>query len=107
MEKLRRIQQEESLPEVGRPTRGPEGSGAAGAPATSAGVTVIWGPYAEDMGVQGMTVGAVYRLLRVPFNLATGVNALVNGRLVEPDHRLADGESLEFTRPAAEKGAVT
>jgi hypothetical protein len=33
------------------------------------------------------------------------VTALVNGRPVEADHRLAVGDVLEFTRPAGEKGA--
>jgi hypothetical protein len=68
-------------------------------------VQVIAGPTAESLELAGMSVGEAYGLLRVPFNLAPMVTALVNGRPVEADHRLALGDVLEFTRPAGEKGA--
>jgi hypothetical protein len=56
------------------------------------------------MAVQGMTVQAVYQLLQAPFNIAPQVTALVDGRTVDGNHRLAAGEALEFIRHAAEKG---
>ena len=104
MEKLRRIQQEEDFaPELPRP-RPPEGPEGPGTPAAPAGVRITWGPTVDDMAVQGMTVRAVYQLLQAPFNIAPQVTALVDGRTVDGDHRLAAGEALEFIRHAAEKG---
>jgi hypothetical protein len=103
MEKLRRIQQEEFAPELPLP-RHSEGAEGPGTPAAAAGVRITWGPTVDDMAVQGMTVQAVYQLLQAPFNIAPQVAALVDGRTVDGNHRLAAGEALEFIRHAAEKG---
>jgi hypothetical protein len=69
-----------------------------------ASVQVIWGSTTETLELAEMSVGAVFRMLRAPFNIAPAVTALVNGDPVGPDHLLQAGDELEFARPAGEKG---
>ena len=101
MQKLRRLQQEEPAPAG----PGPQEPRSASASPVTPGVTFVWGSQCLTLEIQGMTVGDAWRALREPYNVAPGVNALVNGRLADPEHRLSEGELLEFIRPAGEKGA--
>ena len=101
MESLRRRSQEETvrpLPPVGSATP------AADTPLAPTSVQVIWGPMVEHMSVGGMTAGEVRALLQRPYNIPPQAAALVNGQPVAPEHRLAAGDTLEFARPAGEKG---
>jgi len=70
-------------------------------------VQVTWGPVIEHMALAGMTVGAARDLLRPTMNIAPNAITLVDGRRVTAQHRLAAGETLEFTREGGEKGAAT
>ena len=102
-ESLRRRQAENPTPptpaEQACPPEIPE------VPAPPASVQVIFGPMADRMDVQGMTVGEAYGLLRHTLNLPDGnVTALVNGEESNGDRRLQAGETLEFVRIAGEKG---
>lgn len=104
MEKILRRSKQQSTPAIeltpgavpvqeGEPCREPVG------------VQVIWGALTERMELEGMTVADAERLLRGPFRIAPRSRAVVNGRPVALDHRLAAGEVLEFVRRAGEKGA--
>lgn len=68
-------------------------------------VTVHWGAFVDTMAVGGMTVADVRRLLYRPHNIPPHANAFVNGNEVDGTHRLAPGDTLEFSREAGEKGA--
>ncbi len=110
MERLRRRSRDEHRPE---PLELPLGVSATGPeevrveqPGAGESVTVVWGAMSEQLDVGSLTVEEVYRLLRDPFRIAPGVRARVNGKAIEPSHRLAQGDTLEFTRPAGEKGAA-
>ena len=104
MDRLRRNQHDEtatiaSLTDPGRL--------AAAVGAGAGGIEVISGPFTERVQAANMTVGEIFRLLRVPFNIAPQAAAIVNGDLATPDRRLADGDTLEFARRAGEKGSAS
>ncbi len=69
-------------------------------------VTVHWGAFVDTMAVGGMTVADVRRLLHRPHNIPPHADAFVNGHEVDGTHRLAPGDTLEFSREAGEKGAA-
>ena len=100
MERLRRHRREETAAGPGAPD-----TGGLGAATAAGGIQVIWGPLTDRIEAANMTVGEIFRLLRVPFNIAPQAAALVNGELADPDRRLAEGDTLEFARRAGEKGA--
>ena len=104
MENLRRRRPREPHPRVAHPP-GANGPNESDTPEIRAGVEIIWGPFADRMNIAGMTVEAVYRLLQEPLNLAPGVTVQLNGRgLTNPGRQLSEGDTLEFIRPAGEKG---
>lgn len=82
------------------------GSGGAAATPAPAGVRFLWGSVEEQMDLEGLTVEAIYRMLREPYRIAPAVRAVVNGREVTADHTLRCGDVVEFIRPAGEKGAA-
>jgi hypothetical protein len=101
MERLRRRSQEETarpLPPAASTTP------AADTLLAPTSVQVVWGPMVEQMTVGGMTAGEVRALLQRPYNIPPQATALVNGQPVAPEYRLAPGDTLEFARPAGEKG---
>ena len=72
---------------------------------TSGTVQVTWGALIDDLEVAGMTVGEVQTLLQAAYNLAPGVQIIVNGDEADEDTVLGTGDALEFVRAAGEKGA--
>jgi len=74
-------------------------------PAPEQRVQVQWGAMTEWMDLAGMTVGEALQMLQRPYRIAPDVLALVGGRQVTREHRLAAGEELELVRLAGEKGA--
>jgi len=74
---------------------------------TITGVQIIHG--ANDgrfAGLPGLPVRTVYRSLADPFNIPVNATARVNGVIVGPEHRLADGDVLEFCRRWGMKGTL-
>ncbi len=104
MERLRRYEEEE--PFASPPPEQRRGSDAPlEAPVQPTTVQVIWGPMVEQMAVGGMNVGEVRALLQRAYNIPPHAEALIDGRRVTAQHRLAPGQTLEFVRMAGEKGA--
>jgi hypothetical protein len=71
---------------------------------TSSLVEVIAGPIKKEMNISGMTVKDAYKALRDPLNIPSGVTALLDGKIADPEARLRPGSCLEFVKPAGEKG---
>jgi hypothetical protein len=69
-------------------------------------VQVIFGAVMDDLEVAGMSVGEARNLLNVPYNIAPNAFVTLNGFEADDDTRLAEGDVLEFVRPAGEKGVA-
>ena len=68
-------------------------------------IKVTCGANTEEYGnIEGKSVGEVRRTLRDILNIPEGARALVNGETVEDNYKLALGDSLEFVKPAGQKG---
>ena len=68
-------------------------------------IDVISGTMTDHLEAGGMSVGDVFRVLRVPWSIAPDAAALVNGRPANADQMLLRGDVLEFARAGGEKGA--
>ena len=71
---------------------------------TSGTVQITWGALIDDLEVAGMTVGQVQALLQAAYNLAPGVQLIVNEEDADEDTVLVAGDALEFVRAVGEKG---
>ena len=69
-------------------------------------VQVIWGAMTQQLDLAEMTVRDAHQLLTAPYHIPPGVQALVNGVAVDPDHALGVNDTLEFARAAGEKGGA-
>ena len=67
-------------------------------------VTVASGPYAEQLPVANMTVGAVRARFRDRFDIDPRSQAVLGGHEVGDDIRVQPGQVLMFVRRAGEKG---
>ena len=105
MERQRRARREEPRRVIPRPEAADSSAGTAAAPAPAA-VQVIFGPVAQSMDLQSMSVGDAYNLLQHTLNIPTAqVTALVDGQEADASRILELGQTLEFVRMAGEKGA--
>jgi hypothetical protein len=67
-------------------------------------VTVMSGPYAEQLPVGNMTVGEIRRRFRDRFDIAPNSQATLDGHEVGDDTVVRAGQVLSFIRHAGEKG---
>ena len=69
-------------------------------------VTVVHGPYAEQLPAGGSTVGDIRRRYRDRFDIDPESLAVLDGDVVDDDTVVRAGQLLRFSRKAGEKGAV-
>ncbi len=68
-------------------------------------IKVTCGANSEEYGnIEGKTVGEVRKTLRDILNIPDGARALVQGEEVDDSYVLEVGDSLEFVKPAGQKG---
>ncbi|TWT64414.1 hypothetical protein [Rubinisphaera italica] len=67
-------------------------------------VHLIYGVNQHSCSAEGKTIAFVSSQLQHVFNLPPSPQFLVNGRQVNADHVLADGEQLEFVKEFGQKG---
>ena len=71
---------------------------------TTSTIRVSAGASYGNYEVVGKTVGDVMRMLSEVLNIDSGASPLVNGDQVSMDYVLKDDDSLEFLKPAGDKG---
>ncbi len=67
-------------------------------------VQITHGVNQQRFPAEGKTVAFISSQLKHAFNLPPSPQQLVNGRAVDPNHVLADGDQLEFVRERGRKG---
>lgn len=67
-------------------------------------IRVSCGASSGDFGVSGKTVGAVAEFLKEILNIPTMSKGIVNGKEAKDSYLLDDGDTLEFIKPAGDKG---
>lgn len=67
-------------------------------------VKVINGVNEISAPLEGRTIREVGQMLAQPLNIDPSAQPTVNGTVVGCDHQLADGDELEFVKPAGTKG---
>ena len=106
MERLRRRREEPNRPATVQPVPAPAPTpveGAAVLPRT--GVEVVFGPFAESMDLEGMTLEAAVALVRRGLNVPPELRPLLNGTEdPDPQQTLELGDHVEFVRSSGEKG---
>jgi len=71
---------------------------------TTTTIRVSCGASTGNFNVVGRSVSAVSEFLREVLNIDKMASGLVNGKTVNPEYVLRDGDSLEFIKPAGSKG---
>lgn len=66
--------------------------------------TVRYGSHNAQLPVVGKTIAAIRRELTPSWNIDVGAAVYVNGQTPSPDHVVATEETVEFIRPAGQKG---
>jgi len=94
-----------------RVTREGDGGGGGGlgdifTPLTGGPVTVVNGPYAEQLPAGGMTVGDIRRRYHDRFDIDPESLAVLDGDVVGDDAVVQVGQLLRFSRKAGEKGSA-
>ena len=67
-------------------------------------IRVSCGASSGDFGVGGKTVGAVAEFLKEILNIPTMSKGIVNGKESADSYVLENGDTLEFIKPAGDKG---
>ena len=83
---------------------GPSGLGDLFPSAGGGSATVASGPYAEQLPVDGMSVGEIRRRYRDRFDIDPRSQAVLDGQPVGDETRLRAGQVLTFVHRAGEKG---
>lgn len=71
---------------------------------TTSTIKVSCGASSGSFDVAGKTVGAVSEFLREVINVDRMANGIVNGKEAKDEYVLQEGDSLEFIKPAGQKG---
>ena len=86
---------------------GPSGFGSIFDPASGGAVTIMNGPYAEQLPAGGMTVGEIRRRFGDRFDVDPQSLAVLDGDVVDDETVVLAGQLLRFSRRAGEKGSAT